>query len=124
MPSDHGVRGRADAWTDWATNSFWAHVRPVVVQLLRTPKEQQDPKLLESSERAASAAAEILNRELSKKAYVAGDHFTFGDIPVAAAAQRWLNLPIARPQLTALQAWYARVKERPGFKRWVDLPLS
>ena len=124
LPSDHGVRGRADAWTDWATNSFWAHVRPVVVQLLRTPKEQQDPKLLESSERAASAAAEILNRELSKKAYVAGDHFTFGDIPVAAAAQRWLNLPIARPQLTALQAWYARVRERPGFKRWVDLPLS
>lgn len=124
FPSDHGLRGRADGWTDWGTGTFWAHVRPILVQLVRTPKEQRDAKLIENAERAATAAAEILNRELTKKAYVAGDHFTFGDIPVAAAAQRWLNLPIARPELTALQAWYARVKERPGFARWVDLPLT
>lgn len=123
LPSDHGVRARADGWTDWATGTYWAQVRPLLVQLVRTPKEQRDGKLIESSERAASAAGEILNRELTKKAYVAGDHFTFGDIPAAAAAQRWLNLPIVRPELPALGAWYARIKERPGFARWVDLPL-
>jgi glutathione S-transferase len=118
------VRGRADGWTDWYTTTFWANVRPLVVQLVRTPPEQRDQKLIDSSLQAARAAAEILERELGKKAYLAGDHFTFGDIPVASASQRWFNLPVQRAKLPAFEAWYARVKERPGFKRWLDLPLA
>jgi len=124
LPSDLGLRGRADGWTDWYTTTFWSNVRPLVVQLLRTPADKRDQKLIDDSTRASTAAAEILERELGKKPYLAGDHFTFGDIPVASAAQRWFNLPIQRPKLPALEAWYARVKERPGFKRWLDLPLA
>jgi hypothetical protein len=33
-------------------------------------------------------------------------------------------LPVQRAKLPAFEAWYARVKERPGFKRWLDLPLA
>jgi glutathione S-transferase len=124
LPSDLGVRGRADGWTDWYTTTFWANVRPLVVQLVRTPADQRDPKLVESSLRAASAAADILERELGEKPYLAGDHFSFGDIPVASASQRWFNLPVQRAKLPAFEAWYARVRERPGFKRWLDLPLA
>src|SRR5690242_9565708 len=46
LPSDHGLRARADGWTDWATGSFWAHVRPLLVQLVRTPEAQRDSKLI------------------------------------------------------------------------------
>jgi hypothetical protein len=28
-----------------------------------------------------------------------------------------------RPETKAVLAWYARISERPGFQRWIDLPL-
>ena len=79
--------------------------------------------MIEQATSKANAAVAILERELGRKRFVAGDDFTFGDIPLGAAAQRWFNLPIERPAANAVQAWYDQVKQRPGFKRWVDLPL-
>jgi glutathione S-transferase len=122
-PSDPRQRARADGWVEWYSSTFWLNVRPIVVQLLRTPEAQRDPALLETSLRNASAAALILDRELSTKPYVAGDQFSFGDLPLAAAAQRWFNLNIERPETKFVAGWYARVAERPAFKRWIDLPL-
>lgn len=123
-PSDLVERARADGWVEWYSSTFWLNVRPIVVQLLRTAEAERDHEVLAASHRNASAAALILERELSKKPYVAGDHFSFGDLPLAAAAQRWFNLPIERPETKAVTAWYARIAERPAFKRWIDLPLS
>jgi len=123
LPTDLAQRARADAWTDWYTTTFWPKVRPLVVQLIRTPEAQRDPALIEKSLQGAKAAIAILDRELSRKRFVAGDYFTFGDIPLGAAAQRWFNLPIERPAAKAVEAWYDQLRQRPGFKRWLDLPL-
>ncbi len=123
LPADLAQRARADAWTDWNNNTFWEHVRPVQIQLIRTPEEQRDASLVDASLERVNKAVTILDRELTRKPFLAGDEFTFGDIPVATTAQRWFNLPIERPEVKALSAWYARVKEHAGFKRWVDLPL-
>jgi glutathione S-transferase len=123
QPRDLSVRARADGWTDWYTTTFWLNVRPILVQLVRTPERERDERLLASSLLASHAAVAVLERELAKTPYVAGDEFTFGDLPLAAAAQRWFNLPIERAPAKHVEAWYARVKERAGFKRWVDLPL-
>jgi glutathione S-transferase len=70
-----------------------------------------------------NTAVVILERELTRKPFLAGEQFSFGDIPVATTAQRWFNLPIARPEVKALSAWYERINQHAGFKRWVDLPL-
>ena len=61
---------------------------------------------------------------LEKRPYLAGSEFTWGDIPVAAVAQRWFNLPLEHPRTPALEAWYARIREPPAFRRLVDIPLT
>jgi glutathione S-transferase len=61
---------------------------------------------------------------LEKQPYVAGDQFTWGDIPLGAAAHRFLNLQFDRPALKATEAWYARLRQRTPFKKWIDLPLT
>jgi len=123
LPADLAQRARADAWTDWYTTTFWANVRPLVVQLVRTPEAERDRALIDQSLRNVNLAVGILDRELGRKPFVAGDEFSFGDIPLGAAAQRWFSLPIERPAANSVQAWYDQLKQRPGFKRSVDLPL-
>jgi glutathione S-transferase len=123
LPTDLAQRARADAWTDWNNNTFWEQVRPIQIQLVRTPEQQRDRQLVAGAVERVNAAVAILERELTRKPFLAGDDFTFGDIPVATTAQRWFNLPIARPEVKAVSAWYERVKQRAGFQRWVDLPL-
>ncbi len=124
QPTDLAQRARADGWTEWFSLTLWPHVRSLVVQLIRTPEAQRDAAQIADAKQKTEAAFAILDRELSRKAFVAGDEFTFGDIPIAAAAQRWFNLPIERARAQHVEAWYARIKERPGFKRWADLPLA
>jgi len=123
LPTDLAQRARADAWTDWNNGTFWEYVRPVQIQLIRTPEDRRDQNLIDASLERVNAAVRILDRELSRKPFLAGDDFTFGDIPAATTAQRWFNLPIERLEVKAVSAWYERVRQHAGFKRWVDLPL-
>lgn len=124
QPASALERARADQFSEWYNSTLWAHVRPLVVQLVRTPEDKRDRALIESAQKATFAAVTLLDRELSTRAYVAGDEFTWGDIPVGSALQRWYNLPLKRPEHKALDAYYTRIKERPAFKKWLDIPLA
>lgn len=124
LPEDLAVRARADGWNDWFSSTFWPPIRVQLVQLIRTAEGQRDAQAIGTAREATLAALAVLERELSKTPYVAGKDFTFGDLPLAAAAQRWFNLAIERPSFPHVEAWYARIRERRGFKRYVDLPLT
>lgn len=124
QPADPIARAHADQWTDWKSSTFWPPTRVLLVQLVRTPEEKRDPNAIKAAHEQATAAAKILDAQLAKTPFVAGEYFTWGDIAVASAAQRFLNLPIERPTLKNLEAWYAKLRERPGFKKWLDLALA
>lgn len=124
LPTELALRARADGWNEWTSLSLWPQVQKIQIQLIRTPEPERDLAQIAEAREKAIHALNILNRELGKTPYVAGDDFSFGDLPLAATAQRWFNLPIERPALKAVDAWYQKVKERPGFKRWADLPLA
>lgn len=123
-PANAIDRARADAWSDWYVNTLWQNVRPLVVQLVRTAEEKRDRSLIESAQKASFAAVELLDRELSKREYIVGNSFSWGDIPIGAALQRWYTLPIRRPDHAALDRYFARLQARAPFKRWIDLPLT
>ena len=46
------------------------------------------------------------------------------DIPAGTSVSRWSKLPIDRQDRPNVERWLARLKERPGFKAHIDLPLS
>ncbi len=97
---------------------------PVFWGLVRTAPEKRDAEAIERGRRESARLWEILDAHLEHRPYVAGDAFTMGDIPVGAAAHRWFSLEVERPRMPALEAWYGRLCERPGYRIHVALPLT
>jgi glutathione S-transferase len=123
-PSDLRARADAERWMDWAF-TFQRAMRDVFWGLIRTPAEKRDAKAIEEGRVASNKlAAEVLERSLAGKKFVTGDAFTMGDIPVGCEVQRWMRCPIERPKLPNVEAWFERLRERPAFRKNVDIPLS
>jgi glutathione S-transferase len=101
------------------TTLFWGWIR--------TPPEKRD---LDAMEKARIATADLWTRldgHLAGRAYVAGSHFTMGDIPAGAMAYRWLNLPFERaglPETPHLRAWYDRLATRPAYQKHVMVKMT
>jgi glutathione S-transferase len=97
-------------------NVFWG--------LIRTPPEKRDMKAIEEGCKKSAELAAILDQILAQRAHVAGAAFTMGDIPIGCEVQRWMRVPIERPPLPNVEAWFERLGQRPAFRKHVDLPLT
>lgn len=124
FPKEDRARWEAERWMDWQqttcgpamTNMFWG--------LVRTPPEKRDPAAIEASRKATAEAMNILDKHLATSKYVAGDTFTMADIPLGCMAYRWLAFPVERPNQPHLVAWHDRLKQRPGYKKHLTLPMT
>ncbi|HTP60669.1 MAG TPA: glutathione S-transferase [Burkholderiales bacterium] len=121
-PMDERTRALANQWMDWAF-SFQSSVRDAFWGLIRTPADKRDAGAIEASRLKSGDMARILDAALADRMYVAGA-FSMGDIPIGSEVQRWMRMPMERPKLPNLEAWFARLCARPAFKKNVDLPLS
>ena len=121
-PMDERTRGVANQWMDWAF-SFQGSVRDSFWHLIRTPPEKRDAQAIENSRVKSGEMARILDAALADRMYVAGA-FSIGDIPVGCEVQRWMRLPMERPKLPHLEAWFERLCVRTAFKKNVDIPLT
>ena len=61
----------------------------------------------------------------SHHAYVAGDTFSMGDIPMGIRIYRFRNLISDRPPLPNMERWYAAIEKRPAYHEHVgSIPLT
>ena len=118
-PADLRKRADAERWMDWQQTTVAAPMGVLFRALLRKPAEAIDPAALDGARGRATAAWEILDRALASHACVAGDDLTVGDIALGNAIHRWHRLPFERPALARLDAWYARLRERPAYREYI-----
>jgi glutathione S-transferase len=121
-PMDERTRALADQWMDWAF-SFQAGVRDAFWGLIRTPPEKRNPAAIEAARVKSGETLRVLDAALAGRLYVAGA-FSMGDIPIGCEVQRWMRLPMERPRLANVEAWFERLCARPAFRKIVDIPLS
>ncbi|MBI1395386.1 MAG: glutathione S-transferase [Betaproteobacteria bacterium] len=123
-PLEPRIRAEADRWMDWQNTTLWPALRPLFWNLVRTPEADRDAREIAASHALSGQVLGVLDTHLGDRAFVAGDRFTMGDIPVGCAVWRWLALPIERVALPNLERWFAALAARPAFKRVVMKPLT
>lgn len=122
-PTDLELRASADRWMDWQF-SYADAQRDAFVHLIRRTPEQRDMAAVAASARAAGEMMAILDTALARHRWLSGDDFGIGDIPMGVYAHSWFTLDIERPARPHVEAWYARLRERPAYMSTVMIPLS
>jgi glutathione S-transferase len=123
-PEDPVTRAAADMWMDWQQTTLLTDMTTVFWGLVRTPEAERDHAAIEAAAGRLGGLWRRLDNHLAGRRYVAGDHFTMGDIPVGATCYRYHQLAIERPKLAAIEAWYGRLQEREPYRTHVMLPVT
>ena len=123
-PEDPAERALADKWMDYQIGTLFPAFKDALIGLIRTHEQQREPEKIAASARATADALPVLDAHLRENEYVAGSSLTMGDIALGSLVHRWLELDIERPDLTALQAWYGRLADRPAYQKTVMVSFA
>lgn len=123
-PADVQARAQAEKWMDWTTSSFAVPFRTVFWGVLRTPAEQQDWTAIHAAIKECDDLLAMVERTLSEQLYLSGDEIGMGDIPLGSFIYAWFEMPIPRAERPAVQAWYARLQQRPAYRKAVMTALT
>jgi len=123
-PKDLKTRALASKWMDWQLSVLGPAVTPVFWGLVRTPAEKRDHAAIEAGKTKTGDAVKMLDAQLAKTKFLAGDSFSYGDIPVGIMVRRYRDLVPERPQFPNVERWYAAIAARPAFDEHVTkIPL-
>ena len=124
-PADPAARSAADRWMDWAQTALQPDfMGGVFWGFYRTPEAQQNKPAVARAVAACAAHFQLLESWLDGRDYLCGADLTLGDIPAGSLLYRYFNLEIDRPRVANVQAWYARLCDRPAFQRGVMVSFS
>lgn len=123
-PADLQVRATAEKWMDWTTSTFADPFRQVFWGVLRTPADQQDWVKIHAARDTCVELLALVDQALAEQPYLSGEEVGLGDIPLGSFIYAWFEMPIERPPMPHLQAWYERLQQRPAYRKAVMTALT
>ncbi|MEI7805253.1 MAG: glutathione S-transferase family protein [Hyphomicrobiales bacterium] len=124
-PKDPQMRARASQWMDWQLSVVGPAIFHAFWGLIRTEPEKRDMAAIKTSQDKTTDAMKILDTQLAKTPFVAGDAFSYGDIPVGVMCFRYRHLVPNRPSTPNLDRWYDAITKRKAFHDHVGgIPLT
>jgi glutathione S-transferase len=123
-PAELRARFDAERWMDWQQTTLNPAGRDAFVQLVRVAPEKRDPALVDKSIAATEPLLATLDAHLARRPFMAGDHLTMADLPIACEIHRWWGLPRERAMLPNLERWYDGMLRLPAARGVLDIELS
>ncbi len=121
---DPAERAAVDQWLAWTAAALYRDWIDLFWRLVRTPPERQDAALIEGHRRRTVERYAFLDDQLAARPYIAGESLSLADIAAGMTLYRWYEMPIERPRLPQVEAWYARLRKRPAYRKAVCLPFD
>ena len=122
-PEDPAARAAADQWVEWAQSTLLPLFLHVFIAIAKTPPAKRNVQAIVNGAKRLQGLYRILDNHLASRDFVAGDALTIADIPAGATLYRCYSMDFpGRPGLPNVEAWHARLRERPGFREYVEVP--
>lgn len=123
-PVDVAERARSEQWMDWTSASFAVAFRDLFWGVVRTAPADRDETRIAAALVRCGDLLTVADAALAQQPWLSGERFAMGDIPLGAFAYAWFEMPIQRPELPHLADWYARLQQRPAYRKGVMTPLT
>lgn len=123
-PRDPRARAAVETWMDWQLGHVTSPMVTLFFTHVRIPEPDRDWKAEAKAREDAGRLWKIVDSKVAGRRFLCGDEVTLADIALGCWVHRWHALPIERPDLPNLAAYYEALKTRPGFVKHVALPLE
>ena len=117
VPSDLKGRALMEEWISIETSNFTPHVMKHVYHYAF--KRAQDDAVLEAATKSLDAAFTVMEAQLTKTPYLAGDQFTLADVCFMPYLEYAMASPV-KEQLAKyphVSAWWNKISERPTWQK-------
>lgn len=117
-PTDPKQRAEVEAWMDWGQTDLYQGVRAPFLGIVAKIPAFQDQRLIDAGMAEWTRQMQMLESYLSGHGpYLMGEAFTLADIPAGLIVNRWFSIPLDKPELKAVSAYYDRLGERPAYRQ-------
>ncbi len=114
----------AERWMDWQQTTLNNASRDAFYQWIRVKPELRNHALIAKSVAETEPLLQMIDNQLSDRAYLVGDQLTMADIPMACEVHRWWGLPQPRPVWGNIERWYKQLLSHSASRSVLDLPLA
>lgn len=122
-PEAPEARADVERWMDWQLASLGEPMRVLFWTFVRTPEAERDMAAVARALPEAARLWRMLEARLADRDHPAGG-FSIADMALGGFLHRWFSLPIERPEMPRLSAWYGRLLQRPAYAKHVAVPMS
>ncbi len=114
-------KGKVHQWSTWAMVELQPPLVDMIIQLMFVPEEKRDHGLVAKARDKVPPMLAILDKSLSGKSYLVGNKVTVADIVTVSVVNIAAHMKIPTENYSHLTSWFSRMKERPSFKRLMEL---
>ncbi|MFO0990796.1 MAG: glutathione S-transferase family protein [Hyphomicrobiales bacterium] len=124
LPDEPKALAAAEQWMEWSQTTLAPPASVLFMNQVRAPADKADRKAMADAEARLQTVLAIADKALAGRAFFAGDALTIGDIVTGCFRWRLDGLDWKRPPMPNLDRWFAALKARPAYKRWVMVPVG
>jgi glutathione S-transferase len=115
LPDDAFGRAKVIQWLSFEQENVESVIGSLRHWSMTGKLVRRSPELVEAKRRGALRTLTLLDRELAKRPFIAGDHYTIADIAMFAYGSRAEEAGVRLEPYPDVRAWIDRVQSQPRF---------